>query len=95
MKVTYDIIYANVNIGHRRTVHRSVGDRKFCSLNLQAACLIRCRVRSEHLDLPCVAELFLWRKISIDNGIAYRIRLDNVGGIVLSINNKTQRNCLD
>ena len=29
--------------GHRRTVHRSVGDRK---QGLQAACQIRCRVSS-------------------------------------------------
>ena len=35
------------NIGHRRTVRRSVGDRK--AEALQAACWIRCRVSSEQM----------------------------------------------
>ena len=45
------------NIGHRRTVRRSVGDRK--AKALQAACWIRCRVSSEQLaDKPFAAEPF-------------------------------------
>ncbi len=47
------------NTGHRRTVRRSVGDRKATAL--QAACQIRCRVSSEHLAWEtrlCVAGHF-------------------------------------
>ena len=39
------MVSPQINIGHRRTVRRSVGDRKACAL--QAACWIRCRVSSE------------------------------------------------
>ena len=46
------------NIGHRRTVRRSVGDRKVGAL--QAACWIRCRVSSEHLAFAlCCRAIFI------------------------------------